>query len=172
MYSDIWINTNLWKIQFFHCRVRRRGGGGGDSEKKTYLRPATERVEHVKEHKTCEGHSGVSWGDDVVTHLKRMRQLALIRFVKWCTGVDLWRMKKEEYYGKWEGGRGRQTIKGEHSSNIANCDTRVHSGSGGGGCWKVDRESRDTARILFEILLLWDGTGLVIYEQQYFELKW
>lgn len=36
-----------------------------------YLRATTERVKHVKEHKARERHGGVTWCDDIVSHLKR-----------------------------------------------------------------------------------------------------
>ena len=39
-----------------------------------HLRSAAEGVEHVKEDKAGEGHSGVPWGDDPVLHLETERE--------------------------------------------------------------------------------------------------
>lgn len=35
----------------------------------TDLRSTAKRVEHIKEHKTRESHGGVTWSNNVVSHL-------------------------------------------------------------------------------------------------------
>jgi len=36
-----------------------------------YLRSTAERIEHIEENKTCEGHRCIPRGNSIVTHLKK-----------------------------------------------------------------------------------------------------
>ena len=49
--------------------IHRRGGG---RVHRTYLRPASKSIEHIKEHEAGEGHGGVPWRHHVVVKLTVM----------------------------------------------------------------------------------------------------
>ena len=44
-----------------------------NGKRSTNLWTTAERVEHVKEHKARECHGGITWSDDVISHLQQNR---------------------------------------------------------------------------------------------------